>query len=313
MVRGRSGAGRGPRCYFLIVASAAAVIITSSGADAQHHSSDNRINRDESANRRNTHAQEYLPPSASIVVDGNSGAVLEASNSDALRHPASLTKIMTLYLLFERLERGRIHLDTPLKVSEYASKQAPTKLGLQAGQTITVEDVIKSMVTKSANDAAVVVAENLGGDEGNFAKLMTQKARALGMTRTTYMNASGLPDDDQVTTARDQALLGRAIQEHFPRYYKYFSTESFVYHGETMRNHNHLLGSIEGGGWHQDRLYPRLGLQPGDLGASRRTLSRRGRDGRPFILQARRPYVRTNQRPYQASRSPARGARHCPA
>ena len=246
MVRGRSGAGRGPCCYFLIVASAAAVIITSSGADAQHHSSDNRINRDESANRRNTHAQEYLPPSASIVVDGNSGAVLEASNPDALRHPASLTKIMTLYLLFERLERGGIHLDTPLKVSEYASKQAPTKLGLQAGQTITVEDVIKSMVTKSANDAAVVVAENLGGDEGNFAKLMTQKARALGMTRTTYMNASGLPDDDQVTTARDQALLGRAIQEHFPRYYKYFSTESFVYHGETMRNHNHLLGSIEG-------------------------------------------------------------------
>ena len=179
MVPGSSGARRGPCCYFLIVASAAAVIITSSGADARHHSSDNRINRDESANRRNTHAQEYLPPSASIVVDGNSGAVLEASNPDALRHPASLTKIMTLYLLFERLERGRIHLDTPLKVSEHASKQAPTKLGLQAGQTITVEDVIKSMVTKSANDAAVVVAENLGGDEGNFAKLMTQKARAL--------------------------------------------------------------------------------------------------------------------------------------
>ena len=112
--------------------------------------------------------------------------------------------------------------------------------------TNTIEDAIKSMVTKSANDAAVVVAENLGGDEGNFAKLMTQRARALGMTRTTYMNASGLPDDNQVTTARDQALLGRTIQEHFPRRYKYFSTESFVYHGETMRNHNHLLGSIEG-------------------------------------------------------------------
>src|SRR5271156_994247 len=102
------------------------------------------------------------------------------------------------------------------------------------------------MVTKSANDAAVVVAENLGGDEGNFAKLMTQRARALGMTRTTYMNASGLPDDNQVTTARDQALLGRTIQEHFPRYYKYFSTQSFVYHGEAMRNHNHLLGSVDG-------------------------------------------------------------------
>ena len=193
-----------------------------------------------------THAEEYLPPSASIVVDGNSRAVLQASNPDALRHPASLTKIMTLYLLFERLKAGRIRLDTPLKVSEHASEQAPTKLGLQPGQTITVEDAIKGMVTKSANDAAVAVAENLGGDEGNFAKLMTQRARALGMTRTTYMNASGLPDDNQVTTARDQALLGRAIQEHFPRYYKYFSIESFVYHGETMRNHNHLLGSVEG-------------------------------------------------------------------
>ena len=178
MVRGSSGARRGPRCYFLVVVSAAAVIITSSGADARHHSGDNRINRDD----RNTHAQEYLPPSASIVVDGNSRAVLQASNPDALRHPASLTKIMTLYLLFERLEAGRIRLDTPLKVSEHASEQAPTKLGLHAGQSITVEDAIKGMVTKSANDAAVAVAEDLGGDEGNFAKLMTQRARALGMT-----------------------------------------------------------------------------------------------------------------------------------
>ena len=243
MVRGSSGARRGPRCYFLVVVSAAAVIITSSGADARHHSGDNRINRDD---RATLTLKNTLPPSASIVVDGNSGAVLQASNPDALRHPASLTKIMTLYLLFERLEAGRIRLDTLLKVSEHASEQAPTKLGLQAGQMITAEDAIKGMVTKSANDAAVVVAENLGGDEGNFAKLMTQKARALGMTRTTYMNASGLPDDNQVTTARDQALLGRTIQEHFPRYYKYFSTESFVYHGETMRNHNHLLGSVEG-------------------------------------------------------------------
>src|SRR6516225_94925 len=192
------------------------------------------------------HAEGYSPPSASIVVDGNSGAVLQASHPDALRHPASLTKIMTLYLLFEHLEVGKIKLDSPLKVSEHASGQAPTKLGLKPGETIAVEDAIKAIITKSANDAAVVVAENLGGDESNFAKLMTQKARALGMTRTTYINASGLPDDDQITTARDQALLGRLIQKRFPRYYKYFSTESFVYHGEVMRNHNHLLGSIEG-------------------------------------------------------------------
>src|SRR6516225_5407827 len=163
MVRGSFGARRGTRCYFLIAVSAAAVIITSSGADAWDYGSTNRINNDQSANL-NTHAQEYLPPSASIVVDGNSGAVLQASNPDALRHPASLTKIMTLYLLFERLEASKFKLDSRLKVSEYAAEQAPTKLGLKPGQTIAVEDAIKAIVTKSANDAAVVVAENLGGD-----------------------------------------------------------------------------------------------------------------------------------------------------
>ena len=171
---------------------------------------------------------------------------MQAASPDALRHPASLTKVMTLYLLFERLESGRLRLDTALKISEHASEQAPTKLGLKPGQTISVEDAIKGIVTKSANDAAVAVAENLGGDEDSFAKLMTQKAHALGMAHTIYVNASGLPDDDQVTTARDQAVLGRAIQERFPRYYRYFSTEFFVYHGEAMRNHNHLLGAVDG-------------------------------------------------------------------
>src|SRR5581483_3220542 len=133
-----------------------------------------------------------------------------------------------------------------LKVSEHAAEQDPTKLGLKPGSTIAVEDAIKGIVTRSANDAAVVIAENIGGDEETFAKMMTQKAHALGMTRTTYVNASGLPDDAQVTTARDQALLGRAIQDRFPRYYKYFSTEEFVYHGSAMRNHNHLLGVVGG-------------------------------------------------------------------
>ena len=180
MMRGGSGGRHRPPCYLSIVATAVAVIITSGAADARH------LNRDENTDRRNAHTEEYLPRSASIVVDGNSGAVLQASNPDALRHPASLTKIMTLYLLFERLEAGSIRLDTLLKASEHASEQAPTKLGLQAGHMITAEDAIKGMITKSANDAAVVVAENLGGDEGTFAKLMTQKARALGMTRTTY-------------------------------------------------------------------------------------------------------------------------------
>ena len=180
------------------------------------------------------------------MVDGNTGAVLQASNPDATRHPASLTKIMTLYLLFERLDAGKIKLDTPLKVSEHASDQDPTKLDLKPGQTIPVEDAIKGVVTRSANDAAVVIAESLGGSESEFAKLMTQKAHALGMSRTTYVNASGLPDDDQITTARDQALLGRAIQDRFPTYYKYFSLPAFVYHGVAIRNHDHLLGQVQG-------------------------------------------------------------------
>ena len=172
--------------------------------------------------------------------------MLQELNPDAPRHPASLTKIMTLYLLFERLDAHKIKLDTPLKVSAKAAEQPPSTLGLKAGQTIAVEDVIKAVVTRSANDAAVVIAENISGDEGRFAKLMTQKAHALGMTRTTYVNASGLPNDDQITTARDQALLGRAIQERYPSYYKYFSTQSFEFRGEAIHNHNHLLGSMDG-------------------------------------------------------------------
>ena len=192
------------------------------------------------------HVVRYNPPSASIVVDANSGKVLEANNPDALRHPASLTKVMTLYLLFERLEAGKMTLATKMKVSAHAAAQSPTKLDLDAGDTIDVDSAIKAMVTRLANDVAVVVAEAIAGDEPEFAKLMTRKARELGMKRTVYKNASGLPNDDQVTTARDQALLARAIQERFPKYYKYFSTKVFVYNGEAMRNHNHLLGRVDG-------------------------------------------------------------------
>jgi len=222
-----------------LAAVAAALTINSDAALARHH---HRIY----AHRHHARADAYDPPFASIVVDGNSGAVLQASNPDALRHPASLTKVMTLYLLFERLDAGKLKLDTPLPVSEHASEQDPTKLGLKPGQTITVEDAIKGIVTRSANDAAVVIAEDLGGSEAAFAKLMTQKARALGMGHTTYVNASGLPDDDQISTARDQALLGRAIQDRFPRYYKYFSTQAFEFRGETIRGHDHLLSEVEG-------------------------------------------------------------------
>src|SRR5215208_200598 len=195
---------------------------------------------------RTSHSAAYQPAYSAIVVDANSGAVLHASNPDALRHPASLTKIMTLYLLFERLESGKLKLYSPLQVSDHASAQAPTKLGLKAGSTIAVEDAIKGMVTRSANDAAVVVAENLGGSESEFARLMTRKAQSLGMSRSVYRNASGLPDDEQVTTARDQAALGRAIQERFPRHYKYFSIRSFAYRGQSIGNHNRLLGRVEG-------------------------------------------------------------------
>jgi D-alanyl-D-alanine carboxypeptidase len=234
-------------CLLASAAVAAALTINSDVADARRHNRSHAHHAHAgSSHHRHARLEDYSPPFASIVVDGNSGGVLQAANPDALRHPASLTKVMTLYLLFERLESGRLKLDSPLKVSEHAAEQAPTKLELKPGQTISVEDAIKSIVTKSANDAAVTVAENLAGDEDNFAKLMTHKAHALGMAHTKYVNASGLPDDDQITTARDQAVLGRAIQERFPRYYKFFSTETFVYHGEAMRNHNHLLGAVDG-------------------------------------------------------------------
>ncbi len=145
-------------------------------------------------------------PYADIVVDANSGTVLHSTNPDAQRHPASLTKIMTLYLLFEQIEAGKLKLDSQLKVSGEAAGQMPTKLGLKPGSTMAVEDAIKGIVTRSANDAAVVVAEAIAGDEDEFAKLMTRKAQALGMSHTIYRNASGLPDNDQVTTARDQSI-----------------------------------------------------------------------------------------------------------
>jgi D-alanyl-D-alanine carboxypeptidase len=228
-------------CVFGLVTVTTAVIFTNDNAEAR------RSHRHYAHHVRHHEAREsYSPAFSSIIVDGNSGATLTANSPDASRHPASLTKIMTLYLLFERLDAGKIKLDSEMQVSEHASEQAPTKLGLRPGQTIRVEDAIKGLVTRSANDAAVVIAEAIAGDEDDFAQLMTRKARALGMVRTVYRNASGLPDDEQVTTARDQSTLGRAIQDRFPRYYRYFSTTAFNYHGQSIRNHNRLLGSVEG-------------------------------------------------------------------
>jgi D-alanyl-D-alanine carboxypeptidase len=226
-------------CAFGLFTVTTAIIFTNDTADARRY-------RHRHSARHHEARESYSPAFSSIIVDGNSGATLSASNPDASRHPASLTKIMTLYLLFERLDAGKMQLDSEMEVSEHASEQAPTKLGLRPGQTIRVDDAIKGLVTRSANDAAVVIAEAIAGNEGDFAKQMTRKARALGMLRTVYRNASGLPDDEQVTTARDQSTLGRAIQDRFPRYYRYFSTEAFNYHGHSIRNHNRLLGNVEG-------------------------------------------------------------------
>ena len=225
-------------CALGLITFTTAILISSESAEARRYK-----------HRRHHHhvvRESYSPQFSSIIVDGNSGAVLSSNNPDGIRRPASLTKIMTLYLLFERLDAGKMKLDTEMEVSEFASEQAPTKLGLKPGQTLKVEDAIKGLVTRSANDAAVVIAEAIAGDETEFAKLMTRKARALGMSKTTYRNASGLPNDEQLTTARDQATLGRAIQDRYPRYYRYFATSVFNYRGQSIRNHNRLLGNVEG-------------------------------------------------------------------
>ena len=183
---------------------------------------------------------------ASIVVDAASGNVLSAASADEQRYPASLTKMMTLYMLFEALRDRRVSLDQQVPVSAWAASMSPTKLGLQPGTAITVEQAILGLVTKSANDAAAALGEMLGGDEERFAQMMTLRARALGMTRTTFRNASGLPDFDQVTTARDLAVLARHLVQDFPVQYRYFSTPYFVFHGRMIPNHQHLLETYPG-------------------------------------------------------------------
>jgi len=182
----------------------------------------------------------------SIVIDAETGTVISESNADAPHYPASLTKMMTLYLIFDALDKGRIKLDTQLPVSDYAASQSPTKLDLAAGETIAVKDVILGLVTRSANDAAVVAAEWLGGSEQLFAQQMTAKARALGMTHTYFHNASGLPDPEQITTARDLAKLARALYRDFPHMYPYFATREFIFRGEVITTHNHLMDQFDG-------------------------------------------------------------------
>jgi len=193
-------------------------------------------------------AQQNLRAYAGIVVDAKSGKVLYEDHADSTRYPASITKVMTLYVLFQELAAGNIKLSTKMRVSKYAASAVPTKLGLKAGSTISVEDAIKSLVTISANDMARVVAETVSGSESRFADRMTATAKALGMSHTRYANASGLPDGRQVTTVRDQAILAIAIYQHFPQYYKFFQTRSFKFGKRTYNSHVPLLGvaGVEG-------------------------------------------------------------------
>jgi D-alanyl-D-alanine carboxypeptidase len=183
---------------------------------------------------------------AGVVIDAKTGKVLYSENADSLRYPASLTKMMTLYLTFEALESGRISLGSKVPVSKNAAKEPPSKLGVGAGRSVTVEQAILALVTRSANDIATALGEYLGGSEQRFAQMMTAKARSLGMTKTTYRNAHGLPNTAQMTTARDQARLGIALRQHFPQYYGYFSTRNFKFGKQSIGNHNRLLGAVRG-------------------------------------------------------------------
>ncbi|WAP67291.1 D-alanyl-D-alanine carboxypeptidase [Jiella pelagia] len=191
-------------------------------------------------------AKAANPKYAGFVIDANNGKVLYQDRADEYRYPASLTKMMTLYLTFEALKSGKINKGDKMPVSAYAAGRPPSKLGLRTGSTITVEEAIYSLVTRSANDAAVVLAEFLGGSESNFAKRMTDKAHRLGMSRTQFRNANGLPNAEQRSTARDMATLGIALREHFPEYYGYFSTRSFSFRGQRIGNHNRVLNRYNG-------------------------------------------------------------------
>lgn len=183
---------------------------------------------------------------ASIVVDAETGKVLRARNADKKLYPASITKIMTLYMAFDALKSGKIRLNDRIRISKRAAGMEPSKIGLPAGSSIKVEDAIYALVTKSANDIAVAMAEHLGGTEWGFASKMTTKARALGMSSTTFKNASGLPDKGQQSTAKDLAIMARALIYNHPQYYHYFSTKNFKYRGVNYNNHNRLMSSYKG-------------------------------------------------------------------
>jgi D-alanyl-D-alanine carboxypeptidase len=183
---------------------------------------------------------------AALVIDGNSGSVLHSESASEMRYPASLTKLMTLYMTFDALRTGQLRLDTVLRASKRAAGMPSTNLSMKPGDKITVRDAIKALVVRSANDVAVILAEKLGGSEYRFAKRMTATARRLGMKRTTFRNASGLPDRRQVTTARDMAVLAMALRRHYPQYYHFFRTQKFKYKKRTYASHNRAMKRISG-------------------------------------------------------------------
>ena len=213
---------------------------------------------------------------ASMVIDANTGRVLHASNADAPRYPASLTKMMTLYMVFDAIERKKLSYSSRIRISPYAASKPPSKLGIKAGQTISVRNAVSALVTKSANDVAAAVAEHLGGSERNFGAMMTRKARQIGMPSTRFRNASGLPDRLQRTTARDMITLGLALQDHFPNHYRNFRLRAFKYRGRTYRNHNSLMR----------RFYGTDGIKTGYTRASGFNLVSSVKRGRKHVVAA---------------------------
>ena len=207
------------------------------------------------------------PKYTAIVMDARTGEVLYAERADSPRYPASVTKLMTFYLAFEALAAGKVHLTDEIVVSPLAAAQPPTKLGLRAGETIAVEDAMHAMAVHSANDMAVAVSERIGGTEIRFAAMMTLKAQELGMTNTRYVNANGLPDSRQVSTARDLAILARALLRDYPQYYSFFSQQQFTYRGADLRQHQPPAGQDARRRRPQDRFHQRRRLQPGRLGS----------------------------------------------
>jgi len=228
----------GPLHLFISLLTIFAVVFTAATADAarkKHHRA-----------RHYRAPEPYVEKGAAIVIDANSGKVLYERMSTEKRYPASLTKMMTLYLLFEQLEKGNISLSSKITASAYAASQDPTRLGLEAGSELTVEEAIKAIIVRSANDVAVAVAERLGGSEAQFAARMTAKARELGMTNTNFVNASGLPDENQRTTAFDLMLLSRRVIADYPEFYPYFHLQSFVWNGRSYEGHNNLMKFFDG-------------------------------------------------------------------